>query len=250
MSTELTIPNVQLESDVHLVARNPNEMHLAKANLENWLVQKVAQTDKETDELFAAYEEAVKHKWAAKTLRNHGNLAKRRGDFYKKVLAAVQAGYTIVPNFPIDVFAVRVKRAAPKYEQSTSTYSQQDAIANAHEAEPDTLPYGEGRYVGTSVQGHAGSYQEKKKDGTEITRYFFTATDFTDIQFPIECARVEVISASAEAMALRVFDSVGICPQTRRGDPLIIGRILGPKVGYSRKEVSFLLAWHLDLRTL
>ena len=61
-----------------------------------------------------------------------------------------------------------------------------------------------------------------------------------------------MMNATQEAMALRVFDQVGISPQgsVRAADPLIIGQILGHKEGYKRKTISFLIAWHLDLRSL
>ena len=236
--------------EVHLVARNPNEMALAKSSLTMWLQQKIKQCDGETDELGEAAETARRNKWQWKTLQNHCNLAKRRGEFYRKTLAAVDAGFTIVPNFPIDLFAVRVKRERPKWDQASSSYSAGNAMANAPDIKPDSLPAGVGQYVSNVPTGHSGDYKEKNGKGEEITKYFFTTTDFTDIQFPIECARPAVMNAAEAAMALRVFDSVGICPQSRRGDPLIIGQILGPKVGYSQKVISFLIAWHLDLRTL
>jgi hypothetical protein len=237
-------------ADVHLVARNPNEMALAKSNLQMWLKGKIGQCDQESSELFEATEVARTNGWKFDTLARHANLAKRRGEFYRKVLTAVDAGYTIVPNFPVDLFAVRVKRESPRPEHATSAYSCNHAAGNVHDVTPQILPAGEGKYVSPTPMGRGGEYQEKQKDGKEITKYFFNVTDFTDIQFPIEAARPEVMDATAEAMALRVFEQIGICPQSRKGDPLIIGQVLGPKVGFTQKQVSFLIAWHLDLRTL
>jgi hypothetical protein len=236
---------------VHLMARNANEMALANSSIRMWLQQKIAQCDGETDELAVAAETAQRNKWQSKTLIAHCNLAKRRGDFYRKALAAVNAGFTIVPNFPVDLFAVRVKRDTPPRNLASNSTYKWSGKRPAHDPSPETLPLGEGRYVsGSQVIGRSGDYKDKNSKGEEITRYFFNPTDFADVQFPIECARPEVMSASAAAMALRVFDGIGICPQTRRGDPLIIGQVLGPKVGYSQKILSFLIAWHLDLRTL
>lgn len=72
-------------------------------------------------------------------------------------------------------------------------------------------------------------------------------------------ARPEIMTATAEAMALRLFDQIGICDQNAgqhrrrgKGDPLIIGQILmkASKYGDITKPVNFLIAWHLDLRTL
>lgn len=64
------------------------------------------------------------------------------------------------------------------------------------------------------------------------------------------------MNATAEAMALKVFDQIGICQPTRnagitrKGDPLIIGQILGKREGWSQKCVSFIIAWHLNLKDL
>lgn len=244
-----TIPEAEFPS-VHLVARNPVEMAQAKTDLQGFLAAKVKQCDQEEEELLAAFEVALRNNWASETLRRHSSLARKRGDFYRKVELAVKAGYTIVPNFPVDIFAVRVKRESPKAESAVSSYSKDHAMRVAQEAQPQILPPGEGRYVSNSVQGLTGEFPEAKNDGTIITKYFFDTTDFRDVQFPMQAARPEVMSAASEAMALRLFDSIGICPQTRRGDPLIIGKVLGAKNGFQQKEVSFLIAWYLDLRTL
>lgn len=248
MSDEIVVS--QPQTSVHLVARNPSEMAQAKSSLEQFLKLKIQQCEAEASDLWEAYEEAQRHKWKSSTLRNHYNLAIRRSHFYTKARMAVEAGYTLVPNFPVDVFAVRVKRETPLQDQATSTSSRRQAINNAKNLEADALPAEAGKYVSDMPAGVAGSFKERDKNDKEITKYFFITTEYQDIAFPMEAARVEVMSATAEAMALRVFDQIGICPQTRKGDPLLIGKILGPKRGYQQKEISFLIAWHLDLRTL
>lgn len=248
MADELQVATAP--SSIHLVARNPQEMASAKTAMEQFLANKIAQCDAEAEDLFDAFEVAQRNKWKSSTLRAHGNLATRRGDFYRKVKLAVEAGYTLVPNFPIDIFAVRVKRDTPLRESSTSSYGLRSAIRSAPDIKADALAQGLGKYVGNMPTGVTGSYKENDKQGKEVTLHFFTTTDYQDIAFPMEAARIEVMDATAEAMAIRVFDQIGICPQTRKGDPLLIGKVLGPKSGYQQKEVSFLIAWHLDLRTL
>ena len=237
------------EPSVHLVARSPNEMQLATTGIALFLQQKIKQCDTESGELGDAAGVAATNGWKFDTLERHSKLAKQRGDFYRKVLAAVEAGYTIVPNFPIDLFAIRVRRTSPHRETSTS-YSRDHAIRSSREQEPQILEAGEGRYVSPLTSGNVSQYQEQTTQGKEITKYSYSPTDFQEIAFPIEAARPEVMSAAAEAMALKCFDAIGICPQMRNGDPLIIGQILSRTRGFSRKTVSFLIAWHLDLRTL
>jgi hypothetical protein len=70
------------------------------------------------------------------------------------------------------------------------------------------------------------------------------------------------MDATAKAMALKVFDQIGICRpvdhQNERafaasgaGDPLIIGQILRRRGTYQGpKVVSFIIAWHLNLNDL
>src|SRR5882724_3284680 len=100
MTDEIVV--AQPQTSVHLVARNPVEMAQAKSSLQDFLTLKIHQCDTEAKELFDAYEVALKNKWRHSTLRNHGNQATKRGDFYRKVKMAVEAGYTLVPNFPVD----------------------------------------------------------------------------------------------------------------------------------------------------
>jgi ParB-like chromosome segregation protein Spo0J len=158
----------QAEDSIHLIARNPNEMALARTNMEQWLRQKIAACEREENELFAALEKAMNAGWDADTLKRHSSLAEKRTRFYRKALIAVEAGYTLVPNFPIDVFAMRVKRSRPPRHDEVSSYS----APRAHVPEPSSLPAGEGRYVsGETVRGRTGDYTETK-DGKEIKKYF------------------------------------------------------------------------------
>jgi len=241
----------QPEQIVHLVARNPVEMAKAKGDLQTWLEKKVAAMTAEGKELEAARNHAKKSKWNYAALAKHAALTLKRVEFYKKALTAVQAGYTLVPNFPVDVFAIRVKRHTPPNSLANDSTSQWSGQRPTHDPRPEALPVGEGRYVsGSLVGGRSGEYKDKNSKGEEITKYFFHPTDFAEVTFPMEAARVEVMSAASEAMAMKCFDSLGICPQTRKGDPLIIGKVLGPKIGYTQREISFLIAWHLNLTTL
>jgi hypothetical protein len=243
---EPTAEQTQAEDSVHLIARNPNEMALARTNMEQWLRQKVAACEREENDLFAALEKAMSAEWDADALKRSSGLSEKRTQFYRKALIAVEAGYTLIPNFPIDVFAMRVKRNSPPRHDEVSSYS----TPRAHVPEPSSLPAGEGRYVsGETVRGRKGDYMETK-DGKEIKKYFFTTTDYAEVEFPIAAAQAEVMTATQEAMTLKVFDAIGICPPQRKGDPLIIGQIMMPGPRWNRKTVSFLIAWHLDLRTL
>src|SRR5207237_810264 len=102
------------QPSIHLVARNPQEMANAQADLRRWLSAKVTETKNELADVRHAHEVAKQNNWSASVLGRQVERAQDRLTFYTKVLEAVEAGYTIIPNFPIDLFAVRIERAKPR----------------------------------------------------------------------------------------------------------------------------------------
>ena len=248
MSSEALAVVDPVVSQVHLVARNPVQMQNARADMAVWLKDKIVECEIDVRDFEAAVDRARQNKWATSSLARAKSKAVGERTFYEKLLAAVEAGYTIIPEFPIDVFAVRVSRVNPKAAVASSNYAHS---ARVDDETPNIMKAGEGRYVSPSQT--VTNYNRKETDnaGKEFTRYFQRAVGLRDVVFPVRSARVEVMDATAEAMALKVFDRIGICPQTaRNADPLIIGQVLGQKRGYTQKTISFIIAWHLDLRTL
>jgi hypothetical protein len=245
--SETALAPRRAETDVHLIARDPVEMKAARADLEAWLRAKISAIDAEVDELERAHESAKPRPFAdtVKTaLYNQITRHKRLQSYYEKLLAATEAGYTLIPNFPIDVFAVRVTKKKP-----TGYAERLDWKPTIDNEKPANARIGEGEYKSPNQLVRNTSSKEII-DGKEHTRYFQEATEYLDVDFPLIAARAELLDATAEAMALKVFDQIGICPPAqRRGDPMIIGQICFPN-GYSPKMGSFIIAWYLDLRTL
>jgi hypothetical protein len=238
----------QPKSAVHLVARDPVEMKAAQADLADWLKQKIDSFDPEITSLNASINEAKINGWNYAALTRQRNKEVARQEFYAKVLTAVEAGFTIIPEFPIDLFAIRVSREYPQNDRTTVTASSYGP-APVFGEKPDVLPPGEGEYVSPWPQVQRGTYEEQK--GEQLVKYKYAEpTEFAEVVFPIRAARPEVMNAAAAAMALRVFDQIGICPAQRKPDPLIIGQILGKKEGYQQKNVNFLIVWHLNLNEL
>jgi hypothetical protein len=242
MSLEvLAIPGA--EPLVHLVARNPVEMQDARDKLISWLMAKTENVAVEIQDYRDALEQAVKNKWSKRGLQKAVDNAMFREEFYSKALSAVKAGFTIVPDFPIDVFAIRTERVYAQEGVQTSRYGK--PTPNQEQAE--ILPEGEGEYRSPTPKTTHWTETRKDNKGEEYKLNLVRPGELQAVVFPIRAARVEVMSATAEAMALRVFDEIGICPQTRKADPLIIGRICLP---HSDKAVNFLIAWHLNLNEL
>lgn len=241
---------------VHLVARNPAEMQAVQLDLAAWLRTKLKSVRGEIDELSAALSEAAMNGWRIEPLQRQLNKVDGQERFYEKVLLAVEAGYTIVPEFPIDVFAIRVRRkdVTHHYEE---TKGKRSNPANRIDPQHSDLPAaGLGRYESPVAKMRGQERQEDDgKGGKEIIKCAFTS-EWGDIVFPLRAARPLVMNRTAEAMALKVFDQIGICLPvrnagvTRAPDPLIIGQVLSRKQGYSQKCVSFIIAWYLNLEEL
>lgn len=239
---------------VHLVARNPIEMQAAQADLANWLRNKLLGIEFEIRELNAALNEARENNWSTAALTRQRNKTVGQETFYFKLLTAVEAGYTIIPEFPIDIFAIRVTRGGVRAAVATHTYGY--GHPDIDPERPDVAAVGEGEYKNPLQLVRHGEYKEQR-DGKEVTVKFTHPSSFQDeIVFPLQAARPVIMNATAEAMALKVFDQIGIClPQVnagvrRKGDPLIIGQILGRREGWNQKCVSFIIGWHLNLNDL
>jgi len=238
---------------VHLIATDPHQMADAQQDLRKFLAAKVCEVRNEIADVKHAYKVAVQNKWAASTLKRTLEREQDRLVFYEKALAAVDAGYTIIPNFPIDVFAVRTKRNAPRQIVRESSWNQSAASRSIPDEKGQALPVGEGRYVSKNqiVQKETQTIKDEKT-GKETETHLAWPVEFAKVVFPINVARPQVMEATAQAMLLKVFDEIGICPPVRQPDPLLIGRIAMKKRGGwgEPKALSFLIAWHLDLRTL
>lgn len=240
--TEETALAVQNPEHIFLYARNRQEMISAQERLAEWLVVKLSEIRNQRQELNRAIDTAVRNKWAVSPYRSQDSFLKRSVEYYEKVLAAVRAGYTIIPSFWMDCFAIRVKRQnASQIRTQGSEYS----TPSIPDQRTDAPPLGEGRYVSKESAGYSSSFTEPK-DGKQIKKYYSAATDFKDFEFPIMAAKVELMESTAAAMALKCFDELGVAPSRRGKDPLIIGTVKGPR----NKECRFLIAWYLDTRAL
>jgi predicted transcriptional regulator len=237
---------------IHLVARNPQEMAEAQADLGTFFERKIASIASEVGELSGALHEAIQNGWKTGVLDSQHSRALARKLFYEKCLIATRAGYTIIPDIPIDVFAVRSSRSVPRRNERYQESSYQNVQACVPEESPQVLPPGEGDYKNPEqfVRSARGSFKNEK--GADVFFHRQWAVEYDSIEFPVIAAVPYVMNVTQQAMALRVFDQIGISPQgsIRAADPLIIGQILGLRSGWKRKMVSFLIAWHLDLRTL
>lgn len=236
-----------VSENITVMAETPAEMQNANQSLIEWCKAKMKALNADHFELFAAYTHAVEHKWKSSTLKRHADLALKRVEFYNKIKKALELGYYIVPNFPVTVFAIRTDKKSPLKLMSTTSWSEREQKAPA-------LQEGEGDYKNPlpEIYEQTSTVPDPQKPGEnkKVTKYW--AHDWLALDFPINMAKPRIMEASSRVMALKLFDDLGVLPSPyHKADPVIIARILDPRsTPYSRRYVSFMVAWALDTKTL
>lgn len=250
MNSQLALTGAQ---DIEVIAETPMEMQESNRALIAWCASKINTLRVDHIELDASYKAAVAHKWKSSTLKRHADLAKKRIEFYRKIKAALEHGFYIVPNFPVRAFAIRTNRDKPLTLATTTSDSWTQADK---EQKLGPLPEGEGTYQNPFpevwqtdlTKTLSGDDQAK---GKKLFKFY--ANSFQELDFPLNMARPRIMEATSRAMALKLFDDFGVLPSPyRKADPMIIARIKDPRPkGWGEgRTVSFIIAWSLDTRTL
>ena len=171
--------------------------------------------------------------------------AESRLTYLSKMREALEAGYVIVPNFPGETIAIRVKRDNPKFQQKTSTcnYPQID------DAKSEELLAGEGKYVDPAPLEHRSRFDTTDEKGKDITRFYTRTGSWDDeIGLPVEFLKPTIVEMTGNAMARKLFDEIALTKDSkiRDGDPMVLGRIRDRK---NKKMMTFLIAWFIDTKT-
>lgn len=236
-------------TDIHLVAQNAEEMKAATTSMAEWFRQKEAISLKDATELSDAVDIATKQGWATDAIKRQAKVARERSKFYEKCRLAAEAGYCVIPNIPASLFAVRTSRPYPRGSGDFEGELTQRS---------ESPPAGTGEYHDTrpisKTRSRRGSEPDKRIE-------FLIAESWNEVEFPISIAKPQVMTAAAQAMALKVFDEMAICvgssdsllerPQSSsrnsKGDPLLLGIIRKPnRSAYFDLRITFLIAWDLD----
>lgn len=231
----LPIKNIQLTATI------PSEMVAAQQQLITWCESKILSINAEAKELYDAVEHAKRSKWKHSTLANQYNRSIRRLTFYQKMKAALLEGYYIVPNFPIQMFAIRTTKQCPKGHSWN--------YWGIHEQDAQALKINEGEYKNPRPLVDRISELRHTTTNTVTRKSESYPVGWDDLEFPITMAKPEIMQATSRAMALKVFDQIGVFPPTKNDDPVILGQII-LKEGYRSKTISFMIAWHLNTNVL
>ena len=245
MSDEVMV--LEEKVGLRLVATDPAQLQQSQKQLIAWCDRKIRAVREEAREFRQNLDVAKASKWNTARPKAYLRLAEGRLTFYRKIKDALEAGFYIVPNFPIDLFAIRTTAKEPsgRTERYQSKWNWRVTPERSM-----LLESGDGDNVNPEPVTSRRASQVTGANGSTQTVYDLTPTTFVDVDFPFVLAKPQVLEETQRAMALKIFDEIGTCPQTKKSDPMVIGIIKAPRRGYMQKQVSFLIAWFLDTDTL
>lgn len=224
-----------------VIARNSVEMAAAQDQLKGWAANKLLEILGEKAQAEENLEIARKHKWKISGLQTSLRTIVRRFEFYQKMKAAVDEGYVIIPNFPIDVFAIRTEHAEPQNE-CISTWRSSRRVQGS-----EFPPFGDGEYVSENATTDQRMVDKTNRQGEAVKEWEYYAGEFQSVTFPIKAVKPQVLDDVGRAMALKIFDEIGILPARRlKVDPMVVGQIAIKKGTYDERRLSFLITWWLS----
>lgn len=237
--TALTVPE---PINTTIVALTPAEMPAAQSALLEWCDKKIEAIERELAQWVALEDEAIAGGFRATSYAANASRTKKRIVYYQKIKAAIDAGYLIVPNMPIQAFAVRVNRERPHRQEADYSWKR-------FTTPPENLPAGTGRYVDDELAAPRTRKTTKQQDGKMVEKTIYFADEYdANIDFPMRGVHPTVLGATGRAMALRLFDELGLVQNSGGRDPIVVGRLLDPR-GNGRL-CTFFVAWWLDTSTL
>jgi len=231
-----TAEMIPVSDDIVVLARDPAEMAEAQKGLIGWMGRKVASLRAELAEAEENLATAKRMKVRTQGWVRVVRLARGRVLYYEKAQTALEEGYCIIPDFPVQIVAVRTSRGVPPGKWFQGEAHRVPQIAT------EQLPEGDGRYVGPDPL-----VRERVMGDRTQSR----AIDFQDVDFPFKRVKPQILSGLETAMKRKLFDEIGILPGTAPcGDPVLVGRIKRKEGTYQESTLTFLIAWWIDTRDL
>jgi len=255
LPTEAPLP---VSEHIVVVAKTREEMEVAQRGLIGWIGPKIAGLEQDVVEAQTNLDTATKRKWATTSFKKALGLAQGRLGYYKRIEAALVAGYVIMPDLPGTTVAVRTSQGSPRRTKHKSTWGRRDLP----QALSDGSDVGKGKYVDPNMRYTHWTETGKDARGNDQTTHIARAHSFdSEFAFPVALVKPQILDAASQAMLLKVFDEIGIIgagsarPGQRlqatqvHGDPILLGRVVRYE-GIKRFTCAFLITWWLDTRTI
>jgi len=228
-----------------LVAITPTDLVPAQASLLDWIGKRITALAAEFTEASTDLEYAIGHKWRTGPLKANVNRLARRQTFYEKLKAAVEAGYVLMPALPMSVLAIRTRAQTPRGPNSDYS-SNFEQLAQA-------LPEGAGEYKNPLPTQETDVEQRANAKGEKFNQTIHYPVEFEDeFSMPVELCKPLLLERTEAAMALKIFDEIGVVRDdhryNRRGDPIIVGTVIDPT--RRGRRFAFFIAWALPMDDL
>ncbi len=229
-------------SPITLYATSPDQLAVSHKELHNWCVAKIAELDEERKEQEALLAAAMKGRFKVSTVERLLNRTQRRVVFYEKVKLALEKGYFVVPNMPMQTLAIRTRLKIPAGHAERGNWREFAQQAQA-------LAPGLGEYQNPLPQVERDHDTEKNAKGETVEFAICYPIAWKDLEFPIELASPALLETANQAIQEKLFDELGFVRDekratTRHGDPILVGRIRNPEP--RRLDVTFFLGWRIN----
>lgn len=222
-----------------VVAYSPNQVHVAQKTVRSWCAENIRRLLVQKREAQQNIAHAQSGKFSQKPFKKVLVRVEKRITYFKKIGAAIKLGYMIVPNFDMDLIAVRTTQKKPRKELGSKWWT--------FEQQGQRLPQGEGRYVDARPFRDTEVRYEENHKGEEVERtYWYPSAFDEEIDFPMELVHPTVLAQTQQALGYKLFDQIGVArnQMIRSGDPIVMGRILDPT--RTQRAVTFFIAWWFD----
>jgi len=223
-----------------LAGQTPAEMQLAQKGMKAWCATRKVAAESRIAQLEAHIAEGEQHGLNMRSQKTMLRNEKKRLAGYQKVAAALSAGYYLVPNFPVDWFAIRRTERKPRREECDWSHTQFTQSMRQ-------LEIGKGRYV--DPVPFRSEYIRRDPEG-KTTRIYYPVSFDEDITPPAALVNAGLMPHLIKALRAKVFDAIGLVRNTRSQgrDPMLVGAISFGGPSYSPKELTFLISWWMDFK--
>lgn len=231
-----------------VIATTREQMLAAQQVLVRKAESRIAGLHAEIAELRENLEIAKKNKLKISTIQDKIQRNERRVTFYQKLKAAFEEGFVLIPDMDLEVFAVRTTRELPKQNYKSIESPRSWDVPVVPDVEASRAPVGEGEYVSPRPHLQGSSSERKNEKGETVYSKDRWADAFAEeITFPFALAKPRIVDLTTRAMALKIFDEIGVLPNRvrRNSDPMVVGRVL-LKEGWQTKRMNFLVCWFVE----
>jgi hypothetical protein len=118
-----TLPVVE-GGQFHLVATDRPQLENAHKAMIAWAHEAQNRTQRELVEETKILDHARDQKWAVAPHQRRISVLHKRVTFYSKIESALREGYVIVPNFQMNIFAIRTAAKSPRGTEQTGSYNR------------------------------------------------------------------------------------------------------------------------------